>query len=254
MQDWASPQFTGNQDRSVGPCRRFPSTIGEVPGPDLEQDNTLQQDWLLRIIQQLSTFVAGLKNLRSNKQWEEVHQQISEGIGRFAGLNASLVHAISDDDLIHLLGTRGGVDLDKWWALAELMREEGLALEEQGDAAGADRALTKSLRLYLEVIGEAEEVPPYLNVTDLEDVIERTKDRDLSRNTRLALIDYFVSTGRFDEAENVVQWALEGQDLSAPRDARAFYDDLLARSDAELEEGGLSRDEVVTGRAMLLSE
>lgn len=214
----------------------------------------MQQDWLLRLIQQLSTFVAGLKNLRSNKQWTEVHQQISEGIGRFAGLNASLVHAISDDDLIHLLSTRGGVDLDKWWALAELMREEGLALEEQGDAVGADRALTKALRLYLEVIAEAEEIPHFLNVTDLEDVIERTKDRDLSRATRLALVDYFVSTGRFDEAENVTQWALEGPDLQAPEDARRFYETLLGKDDALLETGGLSRDEVEMALAGLLSE
>jgi hypothetical protein len=198
----------------------------------------VQQDWLLRIIQQLSTFVAGLKNLRSNKQWEEVHQQISEGIGRFAGLNASLVHAISEDDLIHLLSTRGGIDLDKWWALAELMREEGLALDEQGDSVGADRALTKALRLYLEVIAEAEEIPHFLNVSDLEDVIERTRDRDLGRQTRTALVDYLVQTGRLAEAENVVVWAIESPDLDAPRDARAFYEALLAKSDEALEAGG----------------
>ena len=161
----------------------------------------MQQDWLLRMIGQLSSFVAGLKRLRENKQWEEVHVQIGEGIGRFAGLNASLVHAISEDDLIQLLSTRGGIDLDRWWALAELLREEGLALDEQGDAAGADRALSKSLRLYLEVLAEAEEVPSYLNVTDLEDVIGRTMDRDLARSTRLALVEYLVTTGRYDTAE-----------------------------------------------------
>ena len=214
----------------------------------------MQQDWLLRMIGQLSMFVSGIKKLRENKEWGEVHEQIGEGIGRFAGLNASLVHAISEDDLIQLLSTRGGVDLDRWWALAELLREEGLALEEQGDAAGAERAFSKSLRLYLEVLAEAEEVPSYLNVTDLEAVMERMLDRDLTRATRLELIDYLVATQRYDQAENVALWALDGPDLKSPQDARALYESLLVKSDAELEAGGLSREEVELGLANLTSE
>jgi tetratricopeptide (TPR) repeat protein len=214
----------------------------------------VQQDLLLRMIAQLSTFVMGIKRLREQKQWEEVHEQIGDGIGRFVGLNASLVHAISEDDLIQLLSTRGGVDLDRWWALAELLREEGLALEEQGDTAGAERAFAKSLRLYLEVLHEAEEVPTYLNVTDLEAVITRMLDRDLSRSTRLALIEYLVDTGRYDQAENVALWALDGPDARALDDARAFYESLRAKSDAELEAGGLSREEIALGLDALTTE
>jgi hypothetical protein len=206
------------------------------------------------MIAQLSTFVMGIKRMREQKQWEEVHEQIGDGIGRFVGLNASLVHAISEDDLIQLLSTRGGVDLDRWWALAELLREEGLALEEQGDTAGAERAFAKSLRLYLEVLHEAEEVPSYLNVTDLEAVITRMLDRDLSRSTRLALIEYLVDTGRYDQAENVALWALDGPDARALDDARAFYESLRAKSDAELEAGGLSREEIALGLDALTTE
>lgn len=211
----------------------------------------MHQDYLLRMIQQLSSFVAGLKQLRGNKQWEQLHVQIGEGIGRFAGLNASLIHAISEDDLIQLLSARGGIDLDRWWALAELLREEGLALEEQGDPLGAHRALSKSLRLYLEVLAEVEEVPHFLNVTDLEDVIERMMEHELIRSTRLALVDYLLDTGRLDAAENVTLMALDGPDPSATDDARAFYDGLLRLSDDQLREGGLSRDEVESGLANL---
>ena len=213
----------------------------------------MHQDYLLRMIQQLSTFVAGLKQLRGNKQWEQLHVQIGEGIGRFAGLNPSLIHAISEVDLIQLLGARGGVDLDRWWALAELLREEGLALDEQGDPVGADRALSKSLRLYLEVLAEVDEAPHFLNVTDLEDVVERMKDRDLLRSTRLLLVEYLVSTGRLDVAENVALWALDGPDPLAPDDAVVLYTELLRKSDNELSEGGLSREEVEAGLANLTS-
>lgn len=214
----------------------------------------MQQDWLLRMIAQLGGFISGIKHLRANKEWQEVHAQIGDGIARFGGLNASLVHVISEDDLIQLLSTRDGVDLDRWWALAELLREEGLALDEQNDPVGADRALSKSLRLYLEVLAEADEVPSYLNVTDLEDVVSRMMDRDLSHATRIALVDYLVGTGRFDSAENVVLWALDGPDPRAPDDAMAFYQNLRRRSDEELASGGLSRAEVDAGMAALIPE
>ena len=39
-------------------------------------------------------------------------------------------------------------------------------------------------------------MPSFLNVTDLEDVVARMMDRDLSRSTRIALVEYLVSTGR----------------------------------------------------------
>jgi hypothetical protein len=214
----------------------------------------VQQDWLLRMIAQLSTFVMGIKRLREQKQWTEVHEQIEGGIERFAGLNASLVHAISEDDLIQLLSTRGGVDLDRWWALAALLREEGLALEEQGDGAGAERAFAKSLRMYLEVLSEAEDVPGYLNVTDLEDVITRMIDRDLTRTTRLGLVEFLRATGRLESAENVVQWALDGSDPDAASDAADFYQVLSRMTDAELEAGGLSRAEIADALLTLTAE
>lgn len=211
----------------------------------------MQQDWLLRMIAQLSTFVMGIKRLREQKLWTEVHEQIEGGIERFAGLNASLVHAISEDDLVQLLSTRGGIDLDRWWALAALLREEGLALDEQGAGAGAERAFAKSLRMYLEVLSEAEEVPEYLNVTELEDVIARMIDRDLTRTTRLALVEFLRTTGRLESAENIVQWALEGSDPNAASDAAEFYRVLGRMTDRELEEGGLSRTEVTDALSAL---
>ena len=110
---------------------------------------------------------------------------------------------------MQLLSTRGGIDLDRWWALAELMREEGLSLEAQGDIEGAERAYTKSLRLALEVLAEVDEIPDYLNVSDLELVIDRMIDRPLAPGTRAELVGYLVTTGRFDKAENLILWAAE---------------------------------------------
>jgi hypothetical protein len=210
----------------------------------------VQQDWLLRMIQQLSVFIAGIKKMRQQGEWEEVHVAIGEGIGRFAGLNASLVHAISEDDLIQLLSTRGGIDLDRWWALAELMREEGLALEAQGDEAGAQRAFSKSLRLGLEVLAEADDIPSYLDVSGLELVIDRTIDMPIGAATRTELVNYLCNTGRLDKAENQVLWAIEEGQEGAIQQAASFYERLSRLTDDQLIEGGLSRGEVEDGLAV----
>jgi tetratricopeptide (TPR) repeat protein len=213
----------------------------------------MQRDYILRMIEQLAVFVAGLRGLRAQEQWDAFQRELEDGYARFAGLHPSLVHAVSEDDLVTMLHARGTVDLDRWWGLAELLREEGLALEAQGNVELAEAAFVKSLRVYLEVLEEADELPRQLRVTDLEEVVDRVADGALSQVTRSRLVRYLLVTNRLDKAENVVAWGLEEPDPDGRRHdaARAFYDDLLRYPDDQLLAGGLSREEVRMARAEL---
>jgi hypothetical protein len=207
------------------------------------------------MIQQLSGFVTGLLHLRQAGRTTEAIQQIEDAYGRFTGLSATLVHAISEDDLIQLLRARGGVDPDRAWALAELMREEAIAYDELGNEAEGTPRFLKSLRLYLEVLDVIEELPGLLNVNGLEEVAERVADFDLTPTTRLKLIEYYTATARFDRAENYVLWWVEssGESSEAVEDAVTFYDELRGKPDGELEQGGLPREEVDQGLARMLA-
>ena len=185
---------------------------------------------------------------------EAIHQ-IEDAYGRFTGLSATLIHAISEDDLIQLLRARGGVDPDRAWALAELMREEALAYGELDNETEATPRLLKSLRLYLEVLDAIEEMPGVLNVDGLEDVAERVADLELTPATRTKLVEYYAGTRRFDRAENIVLWRLEsaGGSVDSVKEAIAFYDGLAGFSELDLEEGGLSRGEVDDGLSRMLT-
>ncbi|MCC6791359.1 MAG: hypothetical protein IT336_06735 [Thermomicrobiales bacterium] len=215
----------------------------------------MQQDYILRMIQQLSGFVAGMLLLRRSGKPVEAIQQIEDAYGRFTGLSATLVHAISEDDLIQLLRARGGVDPDRCWALAELMREEGLAYEEMGNEAESVPRFLKSLRLYLEVLDTIEEMPGVLNVEGLEDMAERVADYELNPPTRRKLVDYLTDTGRLDRAENIVLWSAESEHATRETYANAaeFYERLTRMTDADLERGNLSRDEVIQGLDRMLA-
>lgn len=214
----------------------------------------MQQDYILRMIQQLSGFVTGLLQLRKSGRSTEALHQIEDAYGRFTGLSATLIHAISEDDLVQLLRARGGIDPDRAWALAELMREEALTYDELGNEAEATPRFLKSLRLYLEVLDVIEEMPGVLNVDGLEEVAERVSDLELTASTRSRLVQYYVDTRRFDRAENIVLWNLEAarESAKAINEGVAFYDELQGLADRDLEEGGLSRDEVDQGLERLL--
>lgn len=216
-------------------------------------EGSVQQDYILRMIQQLSGFVTGLLQLRRSGRTSEALHQIEDAYGRFTGLSATLVHAISEDDLIQLLRARGGVDPDRAWALAELMREEALVYDQLGNEGEATPRFLKSLRLYLEVLDVIEEMPGVLNVDGLEEVAERIADLELTPTTRLKLVDYYTGTARFDRAENIVLWNVEAsaESPAAANEAIAFYDGLLRYADVDLEEGGLSREEVEDGLARM---
>ncbi len=66
----------------------------------------------------------------------------------------------------------------------------------------------------------------------------------VTENTRDLLMIYLEEKGRFDEAENhVLDW-VEGGSAESIEYATAFYERLLALTDAELMVGGLTRNEV----------
>ena len=198
------------------------------------------------MIQQFGTFVSAVLNMHKNGKSEEALEQLSEGYGRFSGLNPTLVHALSEEDLVQLLHSRGGIDPQRCWSLAELLREEAIIYDDLGQTRESAPRFIKSLRLYLEVIDEIDDLPAPLNVTGIEQIIARIDEFNLPRGTRERTVDYLERSGRLDVAENVVIWSLEPPDLDGSRlhDAEAFYQRLLKRPDSDLLAAGMTRDEV----------
>jgi hypothetical protein len=213
----------------------------------------MQQDYLLRMIQQFGGFIATVLNMHKNGKTDEALEQLSDAYGKFSGLSPTLVHALSEEDLVQLLHSRGGIDPQRCWALAELLREEALIYDDLGKTSESTPRFIKSLRLYLEVIEEIDDLPKLLNVTGIEQIIDRIDEFNLPRVTRERTIEYLERSGRLDIAENIVSWSLEWPDPDGTRleDAEAFYQRLLKRPDADLIAAGMTRDEVIESHARL---
>jgi tetratricopeptide (TPR) repeat protein len=170
---------------------------------------------------------------------------LADAYGALVGLPESLVHALSEDDLIALLRSQGRLDPERCLGLAELLREEARVYD---DAERFDESYPrnlKALRLYLELIDEDDELISD-RIPGLGDVIRDLSGLDLPEPTADRLVAYLEREGQFDEAENVLLHRVESEPENAEvsRAAIEFYKRLSQKSDAELIVGGLTRDEV----------
>lgn len=212
----------------------------------------IRQDYLMRMIQQLSGVLARVAELRAGGKPDEALDEIGDAYGRFAGLNPSLVHVLGDEDLVALLRARGGLDPQRTYALAELLREEAEIYAEGGrldEALPRDR---KALRLYLEVLPELEDAPSPPDLAGLDAVVARLAACDIPRAAQPLLLRHYEVAGRYDQAEDLLFDLLDADDAPETAElARAFYARLLALPDAALRAGNLPREEVEEGLARL---
>ncbi len=211
----------------------------------------MHQDYILRMIQQIGIFITRVLRLREDGDFDEALTVLDRAYGRLAGLPGSLIHAISEDDLVNLMSAQGPVAADRFLALGELLREEGLTYEAQGNDSEALPRYVKSLRMYLEVI-KTESDMSQTDLPGLDDVIRRVSGHPLNDSTREMLLPYLEQTGQYDQMENALTTWIEFDATGAAcAEAEGFYRRLLALSDGALIVGGLTRGEVLEGIASL---
>lgn len=214
-----------------------------------------RQDYILRMIDQLTAVILRIAGFRREGDDEAALAATSGAVGRLTGLSPSLVHALSEEDLVNLLTARGAVDAGRALAVAELLREEAAIYADQGNEAESYPRDLKALRLYLEVLPEIRDAgrgePP-----GLAEVIERLEGYELPPATEARLSAHFEASGHFARAEEALRARLDPADPDpALLDRlRAFYQRLLARPDAELAAGCLPRAEVREALAALPAE
>ena len=213
----------------------------------------IRQDYLLRMIQQLSGVLARIAGLRAGGRDDEALDEIGDAYGRFAGLNPSLIHTLGEEDLVALLRARGGLDPQRTYVLAELLREEAeifAARDRPDEAIPRDR---KALRLYLEVLPDLDDLSSPPDLTGLDAVLARLDATDIPAAARAPLLRYYEVTGRYDQVENLLFDLLDDATVEeeAAGLARDFYLRLLALPDAMLDAGNLPREEVEEGLARL---
>jgi hypothetical protein len=206
----------------------------------------MHQDYILRMIQQMGLFVTGILQRRKEGNDGQALIEIEEAYGRMTGLHASLVHGLSEDDLVAMMTAQGSIHPERFVAMAILLHEEGDIYSDRDDVPQALPRMQKALRLYLEA-WERSDALRHETIPGLDQTIGWMAGYPVTPDTRLLLLDYLEAKGRFDEAENLVLDWVDGESDEAFDYANGFYTRLLVLFDAELILGGLTRDEVRSG-------
>lgn len=203
----------------------------------------MHQDYVLRMIQQMGLFVTHLLKKRKAGDDEGALQEIREAYGRMTGLHASLVYGLSEDDVVTMLTVQGAVHPERLVSLAILLREEADIYSSRNEVEHALPRMQKALRLFLEAWDRSDALRSE-TIPGLDATITWMAGYPVSGETRSLLIGYLEEKGRFDEVENYLLDWVESGSPEAVEQATAFYERLLALSDAELIVGGLTRNEV----------
>jgi hypothetical protein len=210
----------------------------------------IRNDYIMKMIAQLVKALQQILRLKESGRHDDAMREIDQAMQRICGLNSLLVNTLSEESLASTL--RGGVTIDhgKCLVLAELLKEEGDIYKLRGEDEESFARYHKSLYLYLEAFTADEDLrlPDYTE--KIAAVVDELDDYVLPRAMMARLVRYYEREGNFAAAEDAVDLLLEEDDSAEARSiARDLYERLLARSDAELDAGNLSRDEVREGLA-----
>lgn len=216
---------------------------------------SFQQDYLLRMIQDMSAFMTRIVQLRREKKSEDALLLLADETTKLSGIPPSLVYALSDDDLIETLQAGGAMEGVRCHSLGELFREEGEIYEERGEHGEALLRFTKAARLYGEALSRAEGDETLPTVEGVRATLALTHAADLPVATIDLLIEELLEHDVYDLVDNMLFELLQdAPDAELSRLAVEAYRIMLTASDEVLSAAGLERNEIESSLNNLVGE
>lgn len=222
----------------------------------------LQRDYLMKMVEMLTTVLMKVLNLKENKNYQEALKELESAGKTIAGLDFEMVKILKADDLVSLMKT-SDVYAGRCLISAGLLSEYANILKIQNDLQCYDY-YNKSFRLYTEAL-LTKEIPDPEKYTEKADqlipVLTSAGFFSEQRHENYpALFEYYYLTGKFSKAEDVLFDILEsdfletGEKVRMRKRAVAFYKDLISKDETELIKGNFSKEEAMESLEEILSQ
>lgn len=206
-----------------------------------------KSDYIVRLIEQLGIALAQIAFHKGREDYDEAEALISRTAQKLLGFDMGLLRQLSDEGVIQMLRRLDAADVGGYLAAAELCREQGEIDERRGRADAGYDCCHKALSLYLEAYAGAPEAWTDEYAEKVVFLLDRLWEYPLRPTVDRRLFRYFELRGDYGQAENVLFRLAEAGDPEARAAGEAFYAQLREKSDVELEQGGLPRDEMEEG-------
>ena len=210
----------------------------------------IRRDYILRMIEEFVAALTRISSLKQGQQWNEAARNIEAEFKRLIG-DGSQVERLSETELLARLMHDGPTHLlrDKTLMLVTLLNEAGDVAAAENRLEAGRQCHLKALYLLLDTLarGEVFECPEF--VPRIEMLVTVLQPTPLPGRTQALLMHHYERTGEFAKAEDALFALLD----AGPHDDEiitfgvAFYQRLLAQSDAALNTANLPRTEAEEG-------
>jgi hypothetical protein len=203
------------------------------------------------MIHQLAQVIAKVLKLNEVKQYTESLEEIQLSSKQLLGMDLKLLTSLSDAEFIRFFSLGERFDVEKCVVTAKLLQLTGEVQERQADERGKFHSYTTSLSLLLELLFRESETLPKEYFDEIDALIDKLTSYELSSDLLRKLFRFYGIVRRYDIAENVL-FELVERDSGFRGEGVKFYERLRTKSDEELEQGNLPRNEIEAGLAELL--
>jgi tetratricopeptide (TPR) repeat protein len=208
-----------------------------------------RNDYLMRLIEQFTQALAIALGFKRARDYPKALSVIQNTLQQIFGVDAKFIDTIPEEDLLVLLKVNGTIEPDRAVMIAALEKLTGEIYEAQGQEEEAYYAYLKSTTLSLEVLLTDGDTVLKDYIPEIDSLLAKFTDFDLSYPTKFRLCLYYEKTGKYAKAEDVLYELLEDEEAGPGivREGIDFYRRLLSKSDPELTAGQLPREEVEEG-------
>jgi len=216
----------------------------------------INKDYLLRLAEKVGRALATIIGLREYNRDEEALIFIDDLLLKTVGLTSRFLNSLSEEMLVKTISPLDTLNVEACMWIASLLKAEGEIYESLQNPVASYYRYHKALYLFLTLVLH-EPAPTDSDVyADIDILLNKLTDYELPVPTKNVLFTYYEHIGNYGKAEDTLFDLLEThfadrQNSSFYAHGEAFYRRLLTKSDAELQAGNLSREEVEEGIAQL---
>jgi len=215
----------------------------------------IRRDYILRMLQEFMELLSRLRSLKRDQSWTEAAGVVEDEVRRLLGTDTRSVLALSETELLAKLiqAEPPQAMREKMWLVTTLLKEAGDTAAGDGRPEESLAFFLKGLHLLLETLAENDEADFPDFVPRVELFMSALEGAPLPLETQARLMQHYERTGQFAKAEDQLFAMLETVPAhpGLPDLGIGFYKRLQGKSDRELTDGGLPREEVDAGLAEL---
>jgi hypothetical protein len=211
----------------------------------------LRTDYILRMVEQFQKVMALIVRARDAGDTAAAEHLLDQASREHLGLSFDIVESQPVAQLEQLFSAEGELDVGKCIVAGELLVQVAVLAQDRGEAAQAEAMRLRGLELLVAGYRVLPDRERTLYARKIVDLLGRLREHPFTPQELLRHVRVHEAAGRYDRAEDLL-FALVDDDVDgALALGLQLYGELLRRKDADLEQGGLPRDEVLQGQAEL---